>query len=204
VHVTFTIANGQIAHGVIITDPQTLQDLQALLGPPSPGASGGKPTPIDVVLAMADAQNQNNAAAMRALLASNATIVQDPLFGGSENREQFIADNTGANNPKVAVANIQQTAPNTVKADAVLSGGQIPPLPHPFFLHVTFTVVNGQITHAVVSADAQTRKDLEALGPPPGMPRTGQRTELSLAILALASSGLLVAGMLLRLRRKTA
>jgi hypothetical protein len=207
VHVTFTVSNGQISHGVIITDPQTLQDLQALSGPaPSSGSSAETPSPVDVVLALADAQNQNNPAAMRALLAPNALIHQDPLFGGSENREQFITGNTGANNSIVSVNNLQQIGSDTVKADAILSGGQIPPsLPHPFLLHVVFTVVNGQVTHAVVNLDAQTRKDLEALGPPPGMPRTGQSADWVLPpglAVAVAAAGIALCGVALALRTR--
>ena len=200
VHVTFTIANGQITHAVIITDAQTRQDMQSLLGPPP--SDGQTRTPVQVVLALADAQNQNDAAGMRALLSPDASVVNDPMFGGVENREQFIADNTGSNNSYVAASNVQQTAPDTVTADAVLSGGQIPAqLPHPFLVHVVFTVVNGQATHAVVNVDAQTRKDLEALGPPPGMPTTGQPGEwLVPGALALAALGLAIAGLTLRVR----
>jgi hypothetical protein len=207
VRVTFTIANGQITHAVIIIDPQTFQDLQALIGqPPSNEASSETRTPIEVALALADAQNQNNATAMRALIAPNAVIVQDPLVGGSESPEQFIADNTGANNNIVSVINIQQPAPDTVKADAALSGGQTPSLPHPLLLHVVFTVVNGQVRHAVVSLDEQSRKDLEALGPPPGMPRTGEPVEWPLPaglVVAVAAASLALGALALLVRRAT-
>jgi hypothetical protein len=173
VHVVFTVVNERITHGVITLSPQTQQDITATLGPPPAQET---PSPVDVALALADAQNANDAAAMRALLAPNARIENDPFMGGGvETRDQFIADNTGAHNSEVAVSNIRQTAPDTVTADAVLTGGDIPAnLPHPFLLHVTFTVANGQVTHAKVALDAQTRQDLEALGPPPGMPTTGQ------------------------------
>jgi hypothetical protein len=172
VHVVFTVANGRITHGVVNISSQTQQDITAKLGPPPAQET---PSPVDVALALADAQNANDAAAMRALIAPDARIVNDPLIGGTETGEQFVADNTGAHNSEVAVSNIRQTAPDTVTADAVLSGGDIPAnLPHPFLLHVTFTIVNGKVTHAEVTLDAQTRQDLAALGPPPGMPTTGQ------------------------------
>jgi hypothetical protein len=167
-------------------------------------ASAQTRNPIDVAQALADAQNANDAAAMRALIAPGAQFVQDPdIQGGTEGREQFIFDNTGPNNTHVAPSNIRQTAPDTVTADGVLSGGDIPPLPHPFLVHVTFTILNGQVTHAVIITDAQTRKDLEALGPPPGMPTTGQPAEWFLpgmVVLALAALGLAIAGLALRVR----
>jgi hypothetical protein len=181
--------------------PQTQQDIAAALGPPPAQET---PSPVDVVLALADAQNANDAAAMRTLLAPNARIENDPFMGGGvETRDQFIADNTGAHNSEVAVSNIRQTAPDTVIADAVLTGGDIPAkLPHPFLLHVTFTVANGQVTHAKTTLDAQTRQDLEALGPPPGMPTTGQPAGWllpgGLGLLALALG---LGGLALRRRR---
>jgi hypothetical protein len=58
------------------------------------------------------------------------------------------------------------------------------------------------VTQAVVTLDAQSRKDLEALGPPPGMPSTGQPTGWLLpGMLGLLALGLGLAGLALRARR---
>jgi hypothetical protein len=43
-----------------------------------------------------------------------------------KNREQFIADNTGSHNFHVTLSIIRLTAAETVTADAVLRGGDIP------------------------------------------------------------------------------
>lgn len=160
-------------------------------------------SPVQVVQALAAAQNANDAAGMRALIAPTAQIVNDPLVGGVEGRDQFIADNVGAHNSHVTPSNVRQTAADTVTADAVLSGGDIPAqLPHPFLIHITFTIVNGQVTHAVTQIDPQTRQDLLALGPPSGMPSTGDPSGWLLpGLLGLLALGLACGGLTLRARR---
>jgi len=143
--------------------------------PPRSYAQSNPTSPVDVVNALAAAQNANDPAAMRALVAPEARIEQPAGIPGpsTQTRDEFIAANTGASNSNVTVSNVQETAPGTVGADAVLSGGDIPALPHPFSLHVTFTVAGGLITHAVIALAPQTQQDLAALGPAPGMPSTG-------------------------------
>jgi hypothetical protein len=200
VHVVFTVVNGRVTHAVITTSPQTQQDIAATLGPPPAQQT---PSPTDLVLASADAQNANDPAAMRALIAPDALFVTtNGPFAGTQNRDDFIAGNTGAHNSQIAVSNVRQIDANTATADAVICCGDVPQLPHPFLLHVRITVANGLVTHAEVQLDAQTVKDLEALGPPPGMPSTGQPAAWLLAgLLALAALGAGLAGLTLRARR---
>src|SRR4029079_3846227 len=86
----------QLASGMV------LLGLLALLAMGNPAAAQTR-SPIEVAQALAAAQNANAAAAMRALIAPNATFVQAP--GGSQGREAWIAGNTGANNSHVTILN---------------------------------------------------------------------------------------------------
>lgn len=146
--------------------------LMALLGPLHPAAAQTS-GPVDVVRALAAAQNTNDSAAMRALIAPDARFVRDPgdPHGTDQSREAFIADNTGATRSQVTLSNIQQTAPDTVTADVVPSGPNVPHLAHPMLLHATITVAGGQVTRMVLVSSAQTQQDFAATLP--GMPTTG-------------------------------
>jgi hypothetical protein len=156
-----------------------------------------------VALAAIDAQNANDPAAMRALIAPDARFVTtNGPFAGTQNRDEFIADNTGAHNSQVAVSNLKQIDANTVTADMVLCCGDVPQLPHPFLLHARITVANGLVTHAETQIGAQTLKDLEALRPQPGMPSTGLPAAWLLpGLLALAALGAGLTGLTLRAHR---
>jgi hypothetical protein len=154
----------------------TCLTLALLLGAPMRSYAQPAPTsPLDVVKAAFDAQNANDPAAMRALIAPDATFVQPLGSPGSntQSREEFIAGVTGPNNSHVNTRSVQQTAPDTVIADVIISGGDTPRLPHPFHIQATITVTGGLIRHAVIMFAPETQEDIAALGPMPGMPTTG-------------------------------
>jgi hypothetical protein len=179
-----------------------------LVGTGAPSAAQTAPTaPLDVVNALAAAQNANDPAAMRALIAPDATIDQPAEVPGphAQSRDEFIAGNTGSSNTHVTINKTQQTAPDTVVADATLSGGDLPALPHPFHLQVTFTVAGGLVTHAVIVLAPETRQDIAALGPAPGMPSTGASGDaLLLGLAALGALCLLAGTCARRAQRPTA
>lgn len=185
----------------LLSGTLTFVALLLVLGAAGRAYAQATPTsPVDVVTALAAAQNANDPAAMRALIAPNAGFVTPTNVGGPlvQTREEFITNNTGAHNSHVAVSNLQQTASDTVSADAVLTGGDIPALPHPFMIHVTFTVAGGLITHAIIELSPQTAQDLSVLGTP-GMPTTGAGANTPpLGVLGLLGLLCLLTGALAR------
>ena len=74
--------------------------------------------------------------------------------------------------PHSAIANLRTTGPETAEVDVTLSGGPLPPTPHPITLHGTFTVKNGRITRLLDHVSPQSEQELAALAPPAGAPAT--------------------------------
>src|SRR5205085_5537277 len=136
-------------------------------GPPASQMSA-----TDVARAFADAYNKGDVAALRTLVAPGTRFVFDP--GTPFAQDLSFEDFTKPPLVHVTIENSQQPAPDTVVADIILSGDAIPPLPHPFRATTTFKIANGQITNFLEITSQQTLQDLAALGPQPGMPRTGQ------------------------------
>ena len=48
--------------------------------------------------------------------------------------------------PYTVIGRTLRSPPETAEVDSTLSGGPLPPTPHPITLHATFTVKNGRIT----------------------------------------------------------
>jgi len=149
--------------------------------------------PIAVVKAFNAAINRNDINAARALLdpAFRKLVGPDSANAQEQNREQF----PPVPLPHVDEANAHQIDANTAEMDVTLSGGALPPLPHPFSLHVTYTVKNGLIIQILDRLSPQTVQDLAALAPPAGaparMPNTGEGDPN--AVIVLLTLGLLCA-----------
>jgi len=104
--------------------------------------------------------------------------------------------------PHVDEANAHQIDANTAEMDVTLSGGALPPLPHPFSLHVTYTVKNGLIIQILDRLSPQTVQDLAALAPPAGapaqLPKTGESGSNAAVVLLALSLLCALAGALVR------
>jgi hypothetical protein len=147
--------------------------------------------PVATVLAMVDAFNRHDAGALRNLLdpsfedvTVNAPAGLPPEYPKVD-VEIFIRES--AEGIHVDASNCQLTAPDKVVCDVTLSGGDVPPLPHPFTETATFTVANGKITRLEETFSPQTLSDIEALlAAQPGMPTTGSTdTQTPFAALAI-------------------
>lgn len=142
--------------------------------------------PLDVFQAFISAFNSGDVAQAKALLAPGFRHLSDvgTPEAGDEGADQFLTPPL----PHAEATNVHQTGSDTVEADVTISGGNLPPLPHPFTLHSTFTIVNGLIVKTMDVTSPQTIQDLSALGPRPGslgMPTTGE-SSLGAAALLLA------------------
>ena len=161
--------------------------------------TGGQTDPAAVVTAFnAAVTNQDRAGALAYL---------DPAFryrsgpGTALPTDRTKADFLGPMPwQRIVQENIHPIDANTVEMDITFIGGPIPPLPHPFKLHATFTVENGLITEITDQLSPQTAQDLAALPPPSGAPATMPATgagdlprKVLLLVLGL-SCGLIGAG----------
>lgn len=143
--------------------------------------------PVAVVTAFNEAVSRQDLTAALAFLDDNFLYVGGPnsAFPNDRRKGGFPGQPPFQ---QVAQSNINLIDANTVEMDLTFTGGPIPPLPHPFMLHATFTVENGLITRLQDRLSDQTRQDLAALGAPPAavLPRTGENDSRAIAwLLAL-------------------
>ena len=155
-------------------------------------ASAQNTDPVAVVRAFIDANNRGDIDTMRSLVDPGVRFVfDDPNAPTDEGFEQFIVPPL----EKAVINSITQTAPDTASASLTLSGGDLPALPFPVTLDTTWTVMNGKITREVGRFSAETVRNFEALGPPPGvepgMPRSGQGGSIAILALPVLAFGLL-------------
>lgn len=164
-------------------------------------------SPTDVARAVIAAINAHDPASVANLFAPGARIVGSA--GQFRNTDQSFDEwsaEMSKNTATVTINTLTQTAPDTVVAEVTISGPGVPQLPHLVTDKMTFTVVNGQITHILDEVSPQTLEDIAAFvaaqsGGQPGMPTTGHNEESFLAVMvALGLLGLGV-GMLTRSRR---
>lgn len=103
---------------------------------------------------------------------------------------------------QIAEANLRTTSPTTAEVDLTLSGGTLPPTPHPITLHAYFTVENGRITRLLDELSVQTAQDLAALPPPPGspaaLPNTGVSDSIAAGVLLVLGVCCALAGLVVR------
>ena len=153
--------------------------------------------PAAVVSAFTDAYSRGDVARMRELVDPAFVVVPDPRDpnGHEGNFDGFVKNHL----VHVTASNIREISSNTAVADLVLSGPEfLRPLPHPFTEQVTFTVNNGRIARMEERVSEQTFKDLQALGPMPGMPTTGASDLTGIWALLAVGSLCLLAGLLVR------
>jgi hypothetical protein len=142
------------------------------------GALRLQASPAEVLRAFTEAINKPDAAAARSLVDPNGFFIDNP---GSPIEAQsplgaFVDENVGQ--VRVELHSVEQTGPDTVKSEYVLSGPAIPPLPSPVTASAVFTVENGRITRMVQTFSEQTMREFEVFaqsqgGGPAGMPSTG-------------------------------
>ena len=155
--------------------------LAACLAATGAMAQTGAPTdPAAVVKAVNDALNRGDPQVVLALLAPECRKVVGPHSLNREEQTCGVGPGQWPGNPPYphsAIANLRTTGPETAEVDVTLSGGPLPPTPHPITLHGTFTVKNGRITQLLDSVSPQSEQELAALAPPSGapavMPTTG-------------------------------
>lgn len=157
--------------------------------------------PVAVVRSFIDAFSRGDIDTMRSLVDPAVRFVfEDPVSPTDESLDEFAAPPRET----VVLNSITQTAPDTVVAAVTISGADVPALPFPVILDTTWTVRDGKITREVSRFSAETLRNLEALGPPPGtgpgMPRTGQGGSPITPALSVLALGLLcvTAGVLAR------
>ena len=135
-------------------------------------AQTGRPTdPAAVVHAFNDALSRGDLPgalafldpACRKVVGPRSLNREEQTCGGGEG--QFPGPQSGP--PlQIAEANLRTTSPTTAEVDLTLSGGTLPPTPHPITLHAYFTVENGRITRLLDELSVQTAQELAALAPP--------------------------------------
>ena len=152
--------------------------------------------PAAVVSAFTDAYSRGDVARMRELVDPAFVVVPDPRDpnGHEENFDGFVKNHL----VHVTASNIREISSNKAVADLVFSGPEFRPLPHPFTEQVTFTVNNGRIARMEERVSEQTFKDLQALGPMPGMPATGASDGPGAWALLATAALCLLAGLLAR------
>lgn len=150
----------------------------------------------DKVRAFEDAFNSGDLATAQTLVDPNFTVVPDPR---GVRKPGNLAEFFSPPRPQVTPSNFHDVDANTVTVDITLVGGRIPPLPHPFVENDTITFSSGRIVKIAEALSPQTFQDLQALGPPPGMPTTGSVDQGSL--LTALILGLLSLAIGVRLRR---
>lgn len=146
-----------------------------LVAVPAAAAQTSQPSdPIAVVTAFNEAISKQDLTAALSFLDDNFLYVGGPnsAFPNDRKKGEFPGQPPFQ---QVAQSNINQIDANTVEMDLTFTGGPIPPLPHPFMLHATFSVKNGKITRLQDRLSDQTAKDVTALRAPPAtvLPRTG-------------------------------
>jgi hypothetical protein len=169
--------------------------LSGLLGSVRIAAAQGSSNDA-TVQAFIDAYNNGDLAKLQGLADPNFTFVQ--LNGGPGPQTQNLAEFFAPPRVHATPSNFRDVDANTVMLDITLTGGGLPPLPHPFMATNTFTFSNGHILKMTQMLSPQTLQDLAALGPPPGMPTTGQADQTFL--IAALVLGLLSVGAGVRLR----
>lgn len=154
--------------------------------------------------AFAAAYNNHDVATLRSM--ADPSFLDIYHYGPPDQQvngiEAFIkGDSQG---PHVDITSCKQIGTDMVTCDAVLSGGPIPVLPHPFSGPNTFTFRNGKIVRLDEYLSDQTAKDLAAYTPPqPGMPSTGSR-DFTLPLSSVLLCLLLVGAGLFILRAQPA
>ena len=169
--------------------------LLALLGSARTAAAQGSAND-DKVRAFEDAFNSGDLATAQTLVDPNFTVVPDPR---GVRKPGNLAEFFSPPRPQVTPSNFHDVDANTVTVDITLVGGRIPPLPHPFVENDTVTFSSGRILKIAEALSPQTFQDLQALGPPPGMPMTGSADQSSLLTALMLS--LLSLSIGVRLRR---
>ena len=176
----------------------------AAMSVPGVTAQTGQPTdPAAVVHAFNEALSRGDLPgalafldpACRKVVGPRSLNREEQTCGGGEG--QFPGPQSGP--PlQIAEANLRTTSPTTAEVDLTLSGGTLPPTPHPITLHASFTVENGRITRLLDELSVQTAQELAALAPPSEatpatMPNTGAGglSGSSLLLLLSALCGLL-------------
>lgn len=160
----------------------------AVLAHPAAAQTNQGNDPAAVVTAFNEAISRQDLPAALALLDDDFLYVGGPnsAFPNDRRKGEFPGQPPFQ---QVVQSNINVIDAKTVEMDLTFTGGPIPPLPHPFMLHATFTVENGRITRLQDRLFEQTAQDLAALGAPPAavLPRTGGNDSLALsALIALA------------------
>jgi hypothetical protein len=163
----------------------------------------------EVVLAWVDALNAHDAAGLKALSHPEMVLEGEP---GTPDAFTVSYDEFFASLHEDAeielhweVVKSEETAPDTVVLEVVLTATTIPELPHPYTTFFTFTVKDGLVFHAVAIDSEQTKADLLELAAseePTGMPTTGAGDSGLLAALLAAGMLSLVVGA--GVRRKAA
>jgi hypothetical protein len=162
--------------------------------------TGQDTDPVAVVKAFNAAINRNDLTGARALLdpAFRKLVGPDSANAQEESKDQF----PPVPLPHVQEANVHQIDANTVEMDITLSGGALPPLPHPFSLHVTYTVKNGLIIQILDRLSPQTVQDLAALAPPASapaeLPKTGESDPRAVTVLLVLGIVCALAGAAIR------
>lgn len=167
------------------------------VAPTAAAQTGQASDPVAVVKAFNAAINRNDIDAARALLdpAFRKLVGPDSANAQEQNRDQF----PPVPLPHVDEANAHQIDATTAEMDVTLSGGALPPLPHPFSLHVTYTVKNGLIIQILDRLSPQTAQDLAALASPPAqLPKTGEGDSHTVSWLIALGIVCALAGALVR------
>lgn len=117
-------------------------------------------TPQDVVASLIDAQNRQDLASMRALVAPDAQFILDTgsIASAPAGFDQYFQVPL----PTVVVTQNEAVNENTVKVTAAATGGSLPALPNPYSYTALYTVQDGKITRVELTLSDQTRADLAA------------------------------------------
>jgi hypothetical protein len=117
-------------------------------------------TPQDVVVGFIAAQNRQDLAAMRTMVAADARFMVEAGQPSELNAsfDEYFQEPL----PSINVVSITETAPDTVQVSATASGGNIPALPTPYTFTATYTVQEGQITGFQATLTDETRAALAA------------------------------------------
>lgn len=150
--------------------------------------------------AFIDAYNKGDIATARGLVDPNFTYVHDPNNSGQQtlSLDEFFAPPFVHATP----SNFHDIDANTLTVDILITGDNVPPLPHPWLDTDTIAFSNGRILKVMEMLSPQTLQDLSTLESSPGMPTTGGGMEQSLmAATLLLGLGLFSAGLGVSLRR---
>ncbi len=164
-------------------------------------------SPTDVARTVIAAINTHDLSSVAKLFAPGARIVTSA--GQFRNTDQSFDEwsaEMSKNSATVTINTLTQTAPDTAVAEVTISGPGVPVLPHAVTDKMTFTVVNGQVTHILDEASPQTVEEIGAFvaaqgGGQPGMPATGDNNESSLAVMLALGLVAVSMGVLIRSRR---